>query len=134
MTPAVSLEAYQDQMRALIDKSAGTARARYITVAPGQEATYQLKKAETERYLAAVALAEPVSSNDYPFIFGEALATGQTTDAVAAVISATAAAWMQKAAQIESARLAGKKAVTEAENHAEASLAATEAREVLEAL
>lgn len=97
----------------LIDTAAGEARARYITVAPGQETTYQLKADEAQRYLDAGA-PSPVDPAVYPFIAGEAFATGKSPNVAAGVILGTRDVWVDKAAQIETVRMRGKTLVSKA--------------------
>ncbi|RME58088.1 hypothetical protein D6779_07220, partial [Candidatus Parcubacteria bacterium] len=59
----------------MIDEAAGQARARYITVAPGQEATYVEKARQAEAFKAA-GYPTPVDVNLYPLIDAEVQATG----------------------------------------------------------
>lgn len=86
-----------------IDAAAGAARARYITIAPGQEATYLLK-AQQARDFQAAGHAGPVPS----LVQAEADATGETAEAACERIRAEEAAWVAKAAQIEAVRRRGK--------------------------
>lgn len=86
-----------------IDATAGAARARYITVAPGQEATYILKAQQ-----AAAFKAGGYSGPAPGLVQAEMDATGATAQAAADDILAQEAAWAYKAAQIESARRRGK--------------------------
>lgn len=88
---------------AAIDAGAGAARARYITVAPGQEATYILKAQQ-----AAAFKAGGYSGPAPGLVQAEMDATGATAQAAADDILAQEAAWAWKAAQIESARRRGK--------------------------
>lgn len=88
---------------AAIDAEAGRARARYITVAPGQEATYILKAQQAAAFKAGgYAGAVP------GLVQAEMDATGATAQQAADDILAQEAAWAYKAAQIESARRRGK--------------------------
>lgn len=101
-----------------IDVESGNARARYITVAPGQEATYMLKEAQARRYKAAAYPSAAVV--DYPMVDAESKAINGGAPNAAQIQSAAdgiiaqADAWIAKAAQIERARIAGKRAVTAA--------------------
>lgn len=91
---------------AAIDAEAGVARARYITVAPGQEATYILKAQQAAAFKAGgYAGAVP------GLVQAEVDATGATAQQAADAILVQEAAWAVKAAQIESARRRGKVAV-----------------------
>lgn len=114
--PPPTLAEAQASARAAIDAEAGTARARYITVAPGQEATYLMKEAHARAYKAANYPAAAVA--DYPMVEAEARAmsggasSAEQIQASADGIVAQADAWITKAAQIEQARIAGKRAVT----------------------
>lgn len=99
-----------DQVRAAaaaaIDAAAGAARARYITIAPGQEATYLIKAQQAREYRTA-GYAGPVPA----LVQAEAAATGETAQVACDRILAEEAAWVAKAAEIESARRRGKVAV-----------------------
>ena len=86
-----------------IDAAAGAARARYITVAPGQEATYMQKTMGATAYKAAGY------AGDVPLMIqAEADAVGCTAQEAADQILAQAAAWMVKGSQIECVRRSWK--------------------------
>jgi hypothetical protein len=106
---------YKAQAQDAIDQSAGRARARYITVAPGQEATYQAKSAEADAYVAA---GRPADTSAYHILTAEAAARGVTVSAVADLVRATRDQWTQLAAAIEGIRIGGKLAVENAADHA----------------
>lgn len=114
--PAPTLAEAQSAALAAIDSAAGVARARYITVTAGQEATYMLKEAQARAYKAAGYPSSTVAA--YPMVEAEATAingavpTAAQIQAAADGIIAQADAWIIKAAQIEQARIAGKRAVT----------------------
>ncbi|WP_426994440.1 hypothetical protein [Methylomonas sp. CM2] len=101
---------------ARVDDSAGAIRAKYITIAPGQEATYALKLADAKSYQAA---ANPADASAYPWIAAEAAATGKTPAQTAARIVATAQAWIVIGAQIEGARQAAKLSIAVSQTAAE---------------
>lgn len=116
--PVPTLAEVQAAALTSIDAEAGAARARYITVAAGQEATYMLKEAQARSYKAAGYPTASVS--DYPMVDAEAKAiNGATPDAAqiqaaADAIIAQADAWIGLASQIERVRIAGKRAVSAA--------------------
>lgn len=93
-----------------IDSAAGAARARYITVAPGQEATYLMKGQQARDY-AAAGYSGPV-----PLMVAaeQAAAADVSAQAAADRIIDEEAAWLAKAAQIEQERRARKIAVAAA--------------------
>ena len=93
-----------------IDDEAGAARARYITVSPGQESTYRLKRDEA---LAFVASTSPVDAS-YPILAAEASATGVSVGTVAETVLSRAAQWTSLAARIEGLRLGAKKQLRDA--------------------
>lgn len=97
-----------------IDNAAGAARARYITVAPGQEAVYLLKDREAREYAAAGYPASPVP----PLVQADADALGLSPRAAADAIIAQADAWIGIAAQIERERRKGKADVAAAADDA----------------
>lgn len=121
-----------------IDVEAGAARARYITVAPGQEATYMCKESQARSYQAAGYPAAIVAS--YPMVDAEAHAlygaapTDAEIQAACDAIIAQADAWIATAAQIERARIGGKRAVSNATSVAEADAACAAAVAELSAL
>lgn len=86
-----------------IDTAAGTARTRYITTVPGQEATYLIKAQQARDYQAA-GHTGPVPA----LVQSEADATGETPQLACGRILAEESAWVAKAAQIETARRRGK--------------------------
>lgn len=94
-----------------IDADAGKARARYITIAPGQEATYLLKAQQAVAFKAA-GYTGPVPG----LVQAEIDATGATATVATDAILTQQAAWEAKAAQIESARRTGKVHVASATN------------------
>jgi len=102
----LTLDELQAAKNAEIDACAGAARARYITVAPGQEATYILKAQQ-----AAAFKAGGYAGTVPGLVQAEIDATGATAQQAADDILAQEAAWAYKAAQIESARRRGKVAV-----------------------
>lgn len=103
-----SIEEVKKAALSAIDFEAGKARARYMTVAPGQEATYQLKVEEASAYIAA---GRPADTTAYPMLVSEASARGMSVSQLADIIVATRARWVQLAAMIEAQRVSGKLAV-----------------------
>lgn len=114
-----------------IDAAAGQARARYITVAPGQEGVYILKAAQAEAYRAA---GYPADASPWPLIALEAEARAMTPRVLADEVLWLRDAWTAKAAAIEAARLAGKRAVSEALHPGEVAAARDAAIATLSAL
>lgn len=107
--PPPSLDEAVQAAYSVIDAAAGAARARYITIAPGQEATYLLKSAQARAFKeAGYAGVAP------GLVQAEIDATGATAQQAADAILMQQAAWEIKAAQIESARRRGKVTVGKA--------------------
>ena len=101
------ISAVQRAAKRQVDAAAGRARARYITVVPGQSETYTAKALEAERYIADGASAD---LTNYPLIAAEMAAFGYATGAQAAnAILAMRAQWLQVGAQIERIRLKAKR-------------------------
>lgn len=95
---------------AIIDVCAGAARARYITVTPGQEATYLMKGQQARDY-AAAGYTGPAPL----MVAAEQEAVGDASPQVAAQrIIAEESLWAAKAAQIERERRSRKIAVAAA--------------------
>lgn len=86
-----------------INRAAGMSRAKYITVEPGQESTYQLKLSEAKAYAIAKA-NNTIDPNDYPVTNTEAAACGSTLDDVINLVNTVAEQWIQLAAIIEGQR------------------------------
>jgi len=134
--PNVAIE--RISAHAAIDAQAGTTRRKYITDATGQDATYLQKAAEAKAYVAAGYPSASIAS--YPMVRAMARSKyGPTPSAAqcqlaADYIIATEAAWVQKGADIEEARLAGKDAVTAALTVADVQTAQTAAIAALVAL
>lgn len=91
-----------------VDNIAGQTRLRFITVSPGQEATYLSKLADANAYIAA---GYPADATAFVWINAEAIATNATPQIVADLIVYTASQWSQVGAQIEGARQAAKQAI-----------------------
>jgi hypothetical protein len=90
-----------------INREAGDERAKHITVTTGQSATYIEKQKEAERYAAG-------GEGPFWYLEAEAEATGDTVEAVAALVLATAAAWTPINAAIEGKRRGALVAVDKA--------------------
>lgn len=94
---------YINQMLSFIDAYAGKVRACYITVAPGQEATYMYKEQQAKDFIAANYSGAVPSLID-----AEICATGATAQVVCDTILATAASWQYLAGIIEKIRRTAK--------------------------
>lgn len=105
--PFKDAEAAREWARNQIDQAAGIARARYITVTPGQDATYQAKYADAQAF--ARAGYPDASIADYPWVKAEADATSSTYTDAANGIKQVGDPWnMQIGPSIEGARIGGK--------------------------
>lgn len=131
LPPPPPLDQVKAAAKARIDAAAGRARARYITVAPGQEATYQAKAAEADAYVAA---GRPANESPYPILTAEAQARGITVSQLADLVRETRDQWMQFAAVVEALRIGGKLAVDAAVDHAAVEAAVAQAEAGLEAV
>lgn len=124
-----ALAAKKTEARDCIDSAAGRARARYVTVAPGQEATYQAKQAEADAYVAA---GGPSDTSGYPILTAEAQARGITVAELADLVRGLRDQWLQAAASIEAIRIGGKGAVDAAPDQAAIEAAVSQALGQLE--
>lgn len=93
------------EAHASIDAQAEAVRGRFMTSAPGQMGTYLNKRSE-----AAAYLADPDTPT--PYLTAEAAATGTTVPALAALVHATAQAWVAVDVKIEAARRGAKEAAS----------------------
>ena len=90
-----------------IDEAAGAARSRYLTVTPGQDATYSAKYADAKAFVLAGYPEEQI--NNYPWVKAEAVAIESTTKQAADGIKYVGDAWnMQLGPAIEGTRIGGK--------------------------
>ena len=105
------------EMLAHIDVKAGAVRSLYITVAPGQEATYIMKGQQAREYAAVSFGGAPP-----PLIAAEASAMGITAQAAAMNIMAMESQWSTLAGQIEYVRRSAKLAVEAAPSEEAAKL------------
>jgi hypothetical protein len=105
--PFKDAEAAREWARNIIDQSAGAARARYITVTQGQDATYQAKYAEAQAFARAGYPDDQI--DQYPWVREEAAATRVTPRAAADEIKANGDPWnMVLGPKIEGLRIGGK--------------------------
>lgn len=115
--PAPTLSEMATSAKAAIDAEAGTARARYITTAIGQEATYLLKAADADRYKAAGYPAAQIAIYQWVLARAKVMNVSPAAadyQAAADLIIATRDAWISKGSAIEEARERGKAAVSAA--------------------
>lgn len=101
-----------DQARAWavesIDQAAGAARARYITVVPGQDATYSAKYADAQAFARAGYPEGQLSL--YPWVQAEAEALMVAGQTAADEIMQQGDPWNQQLGpMIEKLRIAGKR-------------------------
>ena len=94
-----------------IDQRAERARLRHITGGIGQALVYQEKAEQAVDYITA---GYPSDLSSYPHLQAEANATGKDSVQIANDILTQRSAWIAIGADIEEARLRGKKAVREA--------------------
>ena len=116
--PAVArdLALLKQEATAAVNEAAGRARLKYITAAPGQETTYQLKLQQAQACQAAGYPPDDGTNyspgGSYGLIGAEMLANGWTDPKQAAdFILNTAALWQVKAAHIEAERRKGVVAI-----------------------
>jgi hypothetical protein len=103
---------------ARVNTLCGAARARYITVIPGQDMVYLEKAAEARRYLTDFPTPEdepetldPDPVLGFPFIAAEIGTTASTAYGVATVYVTGAALFRQVGAAIETIRLGAVAAI-----------------------
>jgi len=108
--PFKSIDEAREWARNQIDTSAGDARSRYLTITPGQDATYQAKYADAQAFMRAGYPDEAI--DQYPWVKAEARATGVSYRTAADGIKAVGDPWnMVIGPKIENLRIGGKKAL-----------------------
>jgi len=104
----------------VIDQAAGAARARYITIAPGQEMTYLVKYQDTLAYIAA---GQPDDATAFPWVNATATQKGIPPQEAAAELKTLGDAWNNVVGPgIEGRRDAAKAALTAITTNAELTL------------
>lgn len=109
MSVVKSVSILVDEALRDVDSAAGKVRAKYITISPGQDATYVEKGNEAERYKLA---GYPADLTSYPWIAAEVAGTGLNAQDATDAILAKKAFWAATGSMIEKERLAGKKALS----------------------
>lgn len=108
------LAALESMLCARLDAEAGAARARLITIAPGQDLTYLDKEAEARRLVAG---AEPDPAA-FPMLGPEAQACGVDVGTLAAIVIERADECRRRRARIECLKAGAKLDVYMAEGRA----------------
>lgn len=102
--PALTLDQFKAQAQAAVNYQAGACRGRYMTVIPGQEATYLLKEQEAKAAKAVLDAGGSLNQADYAILAAEAHGSGSTLADVLALVLATAGQFRQLAAFVEGKR------------------------------
>lgn len=98
-----------NEMKNHLDIKAGAVRACYITVVPGQEATYLMKAQQAKAFIAAGYVGQAPS-----LVLAEMTATGESAETSCARILTEEAQWTALAGQIETIRRSAKVGVSAA--------------------
>ena len=115
-----------------IDAAAGRARARYLTIASGQDATYSAKYADAKAYITA---GYPADATNYPWVKAEAAASGLATQQAADRIKQTGDGWaISIGPHIEGTRIGGKDKLAGLTTIADVIASAYETRTTLDAI
>ena len=109
--PFETIEEARVWARGLIDEAAGAARSRYLTISPGQDATYSAKYQDALAYQRAGYA--PADGTGFPWVKAEAGATNVTVKAAADRILDIGNAWNSLLGPtIEGYRVGGKDLIT----------------------
>ena len=108
--PLSELDAAVLNAKSLIDSAAGEARAKYITIGKGQEATYIEKEKDAQAFKAA---GYPIDETDYAYVTAEKNATATTATVAANNVIAISSQWKSINANIEELRIQYKKECSE---------------------
>lgn len=95
-----------------IDSKFGWLRSQFITISPGQEATYILKDCDAKSYIKD---GYPADASDYPMVKTEAEAFGLSYRETADNIVSRAAIWKNLASIFEGVRIKAKEDLRNAE-------------------
>lgn len=106
-----NIPAHQASAFNRIDQCAERARLRHITGGIGQALVYQEKAEQAVDYITA---GYPSDLSSYPYLQAEANATGKNSIQIADDVLTQRSAWIAVGADIEEARLRGKKTIREA--------------------
>lgn len=107
--PVIDLDRMKRDVSLTIDQDAEVQRMRFITPGSGMAMVYQEKLAQARAYQATGG-----APADFPLLAASIGTEAYDLAGVAAVVIDRYTAWLHIGAQIESARLAAKKAVAEA--------------------
>jgi hypothetical protein len=108
-----ALEKEISASKSAVDIAAGEARARYITVTPGQTAVYIEKEKQSKAFKDA---GYPVDETGYGFVTAEKNAQSVTATVAADTVLAMSTGWKVIAANIEQTRLEYKNQISTAAN------------------
>ena len=113
MVIAKPIDDVRSAAAAKVDLAAGATRSKYITTAPGQEATYTEKARQCEAYKAAAypATPDPVG---HAYVIADANAKSCSYRVACDAILAERDQWAVLGARIEEARRKAKIAITAA--------------------
>lgn len=100
-----NVASFREFAKARIDILAGEVRSKYLTIAPGQEATYVSKEAECRQFKAD---GYPEDLGPYLWVQAEMDATGFTAQEAADAVIFQADQWKVLGSMIERTRLKGK--------------------------
>jgi len=110
-TPLTALQQEVFNAKKEIDDCAGDARARYITISPGQSAVYIEKEKQSQTFKDS---GYPADETGYEFVTAEKNAQGVSSTVAADTVLAMAGGWKLLAATIEETRLSYKNQVAAA--------------------
>jgi hypothetical protein len=110
--PTATLDDQKASAKWDVDRAAGRARSRYITVVPGQAETYQSKAMDAAAFLATSPDPAAPAAPGHPWVEAEAEAQGMLPVPAAQFVLQTQAQWASLGALIEKIRLQTKNAVT----------------------
>lgn len=106
LIPFATVDEAREWARSAIDAAAGAARQRFITITPGQDATYLAKYNEALAYLRAGC---PPDLSLFPWVAAEAAGTGLSGIDAATRIKAAGDPWHTDIGpRIEGMRVGGK--------------------------
>ena len=108
----VDMSAERTQAQSTLSAAVSAIRAKYAGAITSQDLIYNMKLAEAQAYVSA---GRPADTSPFTVLVASAEGRGKSVSDEADAVIATAQAWITLGAESERLRLAGQKAISEAQ-------------------